>query len=432
MLCFHWTSVKKKQLFLFIFLYLDTFIVLTLLFHLFFGLCFPERPLCVDTELLAFRLTHPLFFPFYPSLSLPQPSSPAPISPILAIPPHSTPCPLPQPHRQLPLPAPRALPALSRRRRTSFSPLSPPFPLFPVSTKATMASGAILSGLDCLVVAMEEAVAREAAEASIAASTTSQPATVGSTTSNPLPPSPSSKVKQKQSNQSSPTTNNNPNPNHIPVSSSGNGSTTNTAAKKTSGGKRIVNSTTNGTNSTAVQGFMCPHPGCGRVFSKRYNQQAHMRIHDGTRPFLCALCGKRFMWKSSLKSHAKMHAKSQALHNMNTTSNTNLKSPAPGISKSTWTQKRKRKHQPQVQVDNNDKNESTSLSSSSPSSSSSSFSIERKDTTTHDKKEESCAVVPHDSKVEKEASLMHVSSLSPDSVSRIDHDVATTLTMFNR
>lgn len=58
-----------------------------------------------------------------------------------------------------------------------------------------------------------------------------------------------------------------------------------------------------------ADGFLCPHPGCGRVFSKRYNQQAHMRIHDGTRPFGCELCGKRFMWKSSLKSHAKMHAK---------------------------------------------------------------------------------------------------------------------------
>lgn len=34
-----------------------------------------------------------------------------------------------------------------------------------------------------------------------------------------------------------------------------------------------------------------------------------MRLHDGTRPFACDLCGKDFMWKSSLKSHAKMHAK---------------------------------------------------------------------------------------------------------------------------
>lgn len=59
-------------------------------------------------------------------------------------------------------------------------------------------------------------------------------------------------------------------------------------------------------------GFMCPHPACHRVFSKRYNQQAHMRLHDGTRPFSCQLCGKAFMWKSSLKSHAKMHAKLSA------------------------------------------------------------------------------------------------------------------------
>lgn len=60
------------------------------------------------------------------------------------------------------------------------------------------------------------------------------------------------------------------------------------------------------------EGFVCPHPGCARVFSKRYNQQAHMRLHDGTRPFSCPRCGKDFMWKSSLKSHAKMHDKMDA------------------------------------------------------------------------------------------------------------------------
>lgn len=59
-------------------------------------------------------------------------------------------------------------------------------------------------------------------------------------------------------------------------------------------------------------GFMCPHPGCARLFSKRYNQQAHMRLHDGTRPFECPRCAKDFMWKSSLKSHAKMHDKMDA------------------------------------------------------------------------------------------------------------------------
>lgn len=58
-----------------------------------------------------------------------------------------------------------------------------------------------------------------------------------------------------------------------------------------------------------AKGFVCPVAACARVFSKRYNQQAHMRLHDGTRPFSCSLCTKTFMWKSSLKSHARMHAK---------------------------------------------------------------------------------------------------------------------------
>lgn len=58
-----------------------------------------------------------------------------------------------------------------------------------------------------------------------------------------------------------------------------------------------------------VTGFVCPVVACGRIFSKKFNRQAHMRLHDGSRPFACNLCNKTFMWKSSLKSHARMHAK---------------------------------------------------------------------------------------------------------------------------
>lgn len=54
-------------------------------------------------------------------------------------------------------------------------------------------------------------------------------------------------------------------------------------------------------------GFACPS--CGRVFSKRYNAQVHMRKHTQTRPFSCTICSKSFMWKSSLKSHKEAHAK---------------------------------------------------------------------------------------------------------------------------
>ncbi len=56
-------------------------------------------------------------------------------------------------------------------------------------------------------------------------------------------------------------------------------------------------------------GFVCPVAACRKIFSKKYNQITHMRLHDGTRPFACSLCAKTFMWKSSLKSHARFHAK---------------------------------------------------------------------------------------------------------------------------
>lgn len=58
---------------------------------------------------------------------------------------------------------------------------------------------------------------------------------------------------------------------------------------------------------TTASGFACPS--CGRVFSKRYNAQVHMRKHTQIRPFACSICSKSFMWKSSLKSHKESHAK---------------------------------------------------------------------------------------------------------------------------
>lgn len=50
--------------------------------------------------------------------------------------------------------------------------------------------------------------------------------------------------------------------------------------------------------------FVCTAAGCGKSFAKKWNLQAHKRLHSGAKPFQCRLgCGERYMWMSSLKSH---------------------------------------------------------------------------------------------------------------------------------
>lgn len=50
--------------------------------------------------------------------------------------------------------------------------------------------------------------------------------------------------------------------------------------------------------------YVCTAPNCGKAFAKKWNLQAHERLHTGDKPFVCRLgCGERHMWMSSLKSH---------------------------------------------------------------------------------------------------------------------------------
>ncbi len=50
--------------------------------------------------------------------------------------------------------------------------------------------------------------------------------------------------------------------------------------------------------------FVCKSEGCGKSFAKKWNLNAHERLHTGSKPFACRLgCGEHHMWMSSLKSH---------------------------------------------------------------------------------------------------------------------------------
>lgn len=59
----------------------------------------------------------------------------------------------------------------------------------------------------------------------------------------------------------------------------------------------------------SLQPCKCNWKGCGKIFSKRSNLKAHMRVHSEILPFPCFFpgCTKRFRWKSSFKPHVRMH-----------------------------------------------------------------------------------------------------------------------------
>lgn len=57
-------------------------------------------------------------------------------------------------------------------------------------------------------------------------------------------------------------------------------------------------------HGSSVRPFLCSKPGCGKRFTKKWNMQAHERIHTGLTPFVCRLgCGAAYMWMSSRTSH---------------------------------------------------------------------------------------------------------------------------------
>ncbi|KAM7159741.1 uncharacterized protein RBU57_010225 [Macrochelys suwanniensis] len=61
---------------------------------------------------------------------------------------------------------------------------------------------------------------------------------------------------------------------------------------------------------TGERPFLCPFPGCEKVFARAENLKIHKRIHTGEKPFACefARCDRRFANSSDRKKHAQAHS----------------------------------------------------------------------------------------------------------------------------
>ncbi|XP_014299619.2 pair-rule protein odd-paired-like [Microplitis demolitor] len=51
--------------------------------------------------------------------------------------------------------------------------------------------------------------------------------------------------------------------------------------------------------------YACPNPNCNRVFSKKYNRNAHVNLYCGKPPrFKCPHCDYKSLLKRNIKDHA--------------------------------------------------------------------------------------------------------------------------------
>ncbi|KAI6032829.1 hypothetical protein F5J12DRAFT_700142, partial [Pisolithus orientalis] len=56
--------------------------------------------------------------------------------------------------------------------------------------------------------------------------------------------------------------------------------------------------------------FICPVPGCGSTFTRRFNLRGHLRSHTEERPYVCEYpdCKKGFARQHDCKRHQALHA----------------------------------------------------------------------------------------------------------------------------
>jgi len=54
--------------------------------------------------------------------------------------------------------------------------------------------------------------------------------------------------------------------------------------------------------------FVCPVPGCGSTFTRRFNLRGHLRSHTEERPYVCEVCKKGFARQHDCKRHQALHA----------------------------------------------------------------------------------------------------------------------------
>uniref|UniRef100_K7FYV6 C2H2-type domain-containing protein n=1 Tax=Pelodiscus sinensis TaxID=13735 RepID=K7FYV6_PELSI len=61
---------------------------------------------------------------------------------------------------------------------------------------------------------------------------------------------------------------------------------------------------------TGERPFLCPFPGCEKVFARSENLKIHKRIHTGEKPFVCGIagCARSFANSSDRKKHAHVHS----------------------------------------------------------------------------------------------------------------------------
>ncbi|KAJ3174379.1 hypothetical protein HDU88_000347 [Geranomyces variabilis] len=73
-----------------------------------------------------------------------------------------------------------------------------------------------------------------------------------------------------------------------------------------------VSSTTakvKGSSRRRLAKYTCPHPGCGKQFTRHFNLKSHLPLHDPARPRLydCKECSKSFFKQNDLARHANTH-----------------------------------------------------------------------------------------------------------------------------